>query len=205
MSDGELQILARQNSELTNVAQPALAAEISRRGWKPVPDDLPPAPIRERPAEPPGDGDSSYDEDRKLVELCTVWSLTDALQVQNLLETAGILFIMGAEGATAADAVSSNFVNGVSVRIMQVGLPWARQALMNYASVDDPTPKQEEALAELPVRCPKYNSTEIVFDRLIAEPSGLSSETAGQPLSKFQWTCDSCGHQWEDEGIVEDA
>jgi hypothetical protein len=37
------------------------------------------------------------------VEICTVWSLSDALQLQTLLDRAGIPFFMGPEKATAME------------------------------------------------------------------------------------------------------
>src|ERR1022692_4552651 len=71
MSDSEILVLRRQDAELTDVARQILASEISRRGLKLQSEELPVAP---RPGPQP---DSSYDEDRKLVEICTVWSLPD--------------------------------------------------------------------------------------------------------------------------------
>jgi DNA-directed RNA polymerase subunit M/transcription elongation factor TFIIS len=176
---------------LTEAAQQILAHEISARRLKVQP---------EGPPAPPPDFSSSYDEDRKLVEIRSVWSLSDALQLQTLLDRAGIPFFMGPEKATGVDAVTSNFVNGLSVTIMQIGIPWARQAMLNYTPANEPAPKQEEELTEFPVHCPKCYSTEVVFERLIAEPTSETDDSS----SKFEWTCDSCGHQWEDEGIVEE-
>jgi DNA-directed RNA polymerase subunit M/transcription elongation factor TFIIS len=138
-----------------------------------------------------------YDDDRQLVGLCTVWSVRDALQVQNLLDTAGIPFFMGPEKATGVDAVTSNFAEGVSVQIMNVGLPWARQAMQIYEPADDPTPKEKEEPEDLPVRCPKCQSTEVVFEELVPKPNAVEDATP-----KFKWKCDSCGHDWEDDGVV---
>jgi DNA-directed RNA polymerase subunit M/transcription elongation factor TFIIS len=194
MSDNELVALARHNSDLTDAAQQILAQEISQRRLK-LQSEEPPAPPNPEP--PP---DSSYAEDRELVEICTVWSLSDALQLQSLLDGAGIPFFMGPENATGVDAVTSNFVNGVSVKIMQIGVPWARQAMVNYTPANEPGPKQEEQLSELPVRCPKCYSTEVVFERLTTEPTTATDNSS----SKFEWTCDSCGHHWQDEGIVQE-
>ena len=154
MSDNELLTLARQNSELTDVAQQILASEVSRRRLKLQPEE-PPAPPNPEPKL-----ESSYDEDRELVEIRTVWSLSDALQLQTLLDQAGITFFMGPEKATGVDAVTSNFVNGVSVQIMRVGLPWTNQILKNYTPANEPGPKPEEEPTELPVWCPKCHSTE---------------------------------------------
>ena len=94
MNDNELLVLARQNSELTEAAQQALADEVSQRGLKLQP---------EKPSAPPNpepQTDSPYAEDRELIEICTVWSLPDAVQLQTLLDRAGIPFFMGPEKAT---------------------------------------------------------------------------------------------------------
>ena len=194
MSDGELLVLARQSCELTDAAQQALAQEMLHRRLKPPPEEpaVPPPSL-------PEPNDSPYAEDRELVELCVVWSLRDALQVQRLLDTAGIPFFMGPEKATGVDAVTSNFAEGVSVQIMRVGLPWAAPAMQNYEPQDEPRRKPQETVRELSVRCPKCNSTEIIFERLARV---LDQATDNRP--RFEWTCDSCGHQWNDEGIAEE-
>src|SRR5438034_9281497 len=83
----------------------------------------------------PGD---PYAEDRKLVEILTVWSLSDALQLERILNTAGIPFFMGAENATSVDAVTSSFPSGVSVKVMRIGVPWANPAFEKYEPRDVP-------------------------------------------------------------------
>jgi DNA-directed RNA polymerase subunit M/transcription elongation factor TFIIS len=204
MSDNELLVLARQISELTDVAQQALTSEMSQRGLKLQPEEPLVAP---RPAPPL---DPSYDEDRELVEVRTVWSLSDALQLQTLLDGAGIPFFMGPEKAPAADAVTSNFANGVSVQIMRVGLPWTHSLLRDYKPVNEPVTKSEEELDELAVRCPKCHSEEVVFDGLAGDglidegPSAEPAAATDKSQPKFEWTCDSCGHHWEDDGIVDE-
>ena len=132
--------------------------------------------------------------------ICTVWSLSDALQLQTLLDRAGIPFFMGPEKATGVEAVTSDFVNGVSVQVMRIGLPWTRQPLSNYMPVNEPDPKQEEVLDELPVRCPRCQSTEVIFEGLIAQPARTKDNSSPQ----YEWTCDSCGHQWKDNGIAKE-
>jgi hypothetical protein len=189
MSDDELLALARQGAELTDAAKQALEGEISRRGLK-VPREEPPVP--QEPGPPP---DSLYAEDRELVEVCTVWSLPDALQLQTLLDRAGIPVFIGPEKATGVEAVTSNFASGVSVRVMRVGLPWARHAMLNYTPANEPPQQQAPEWRELPIRCPKCQSTEVVFEGLL--PTATDDSTF-----KYEWTCGSCGHHWEDEGVV---
>jgi DNA-directed RNA polymerase subunit M/transcription elongation factor TFIIS len=199
LSDDELVGLARQTSELTDVAQQALAQEIANRRLNIPPEESATPRSPEPHPDAVEDGGSPYTEDRELVDICTVWSLADALKLQRLLDTAGIPFYIGPEKAAGVDAVTSNFANGLSVQIMQVGVPWARQVLQQYFPADEPP---EEKVADesdnLAIHCPKCHSTEVVFEDLDRGPENME----GKPSSKFKWTCDSCGHEWEDDGLV---
>lgn len=218
MSDEELLIMASDTADLTELAQQALANEVQGRGLKVEErkkEKISPSPFRPPPAffehESPKlrdsadydfpNPDSSYEEDRKLVEICIVWSERDALKVQAILDEAGIPFFMGPEKATGVDEVTTKFADGISVQIMQVGLPWAGPAMRHYEPEDDPGPKVEEELGELPVRCPRCHSTEVVFECLTGAPAVSADETS----RKFKWTCDSCGHHWEDDGVAKEG
>lgn len=192
MSDGELLTLARSKSELTEIAQQSLADEISQRKLKVEPEPTPESPPR--PLDP------AYDEASQLVTICTVWSQADALQVQTLLDGAGIPFLVGPEKAPCVDAVTSNFAKGLEVQIMQVGLPWARDAMSHYLPANEPPVEASRELDEAHVRCPRCHSTEVIFDY-------LDTEAAANPPTapKFQWTCDSCGYEWEDDGVAKEG
>jgi len=85
LTDDELVDLARETSELTDVAQQALAQEIANRRLK-VPPDGSPAPRSPEPQpDSAEDGQSPYAEDRELVVIRTVWSLGDALKLEEVL------------------------------------------------------------------------------------------------------------------------
>jgi DNA-directed RNA polymerase subunit M/transcription elongation factor TFIIS len=198
LSDGELVHLARQTSELTDVAQQVLAQEIANRRLKIPPED--PAAPRTPVSQPDSaeEAELPYAEDRKLVLICTVWSLADALQLQRLLETAGIPFYMGPDKATRVDVVTSNFANGLSVQIMQVGVPWARRVLQQYSPADEPPEEKVDESDDLAIHCPACHSTEVVFEDLDRGPENSD----GKPSSRFKWTCDSCGQEWEDDGLL---
>ena len=198
LSDDELVGLARQTSELTDGAQQALAQEIANRRLKIPPEESAAPPSPEPQPDSAEDGESPYAEDRELVVIRTVWSLADALKLQSLLDTAGIPFYMGPEKATGVDAVTSNCANGLSVRIMQAGVPWARQALQQYFPGDEPPQEKADESNNVAIHCPKCHSTEVVFEDLDRGPEN----SEGNPSSKFKWTCDSCGHEWEDDGLV---
>ena len=195
MSDEELLVLARQKSDLTDLAQQALESEMSHRRLE-APVEEPPAP----PKPPPPDSEPGdpYAEQRRLVEVCKVWSLSDALQVQRLLDRVSIPFFMGPENAPGVEPGSSNFANGVSVKVMNIGVPWATQALKEYAPENEPAQKPKPEPQELPVRCPKCDSPDVIFDSLITRPA---DEDEG-PAQIYKWICDSCGHEWEDDGAA---
>jgi hypothetical protein len=214
MSDEELLVLVPQSSELTAFAQQALANEVRQRGLK-LESEKPSAPPPFQPPayfdhEPPettdADGyeflgrESAYDADRELVDLCTVWSVRDALKVQTILDDQSIPFFMGPEKATDVNEVTSNFTKGISVQIMRIGSPYAQPAMRRYEPEDDPTPKEPEELEELPIRCPKCHSAEVVFDGRASEPD----IAADDPSQKYKWTCDSCGYRWEDDGVAKE-
>jgi len=62
---------------------------------------------------------------------------------------------------------------------------------------DTEEPEEEEDYVAV---CPKCHSSEIVFQGRDAEPA-----TGSTNESKFNWSCDACGHQWKDDGIEEEA
>jgi hypothetical protein len=186
MSDGELVALARQDSELTEAAQQTLAGEVSRRGLTLPRKNPPPSP------EPEPDPDSPCAQDRELIEVRKVWSLQDALQLQAPLDLAGIPFYLGEEKARRADAVTSSFGNGVSVRVMRVGRPWAWQAMRDYAPVSERAEPPDEEWQEIPVHCPKCQSTEVAFERLVPDrATALRDKLEPQ----FEWACHACGNR----------
>jgi len=192
MSDDELINLAHESSGLTDTAQQILAQEFRSRGLTPPPAEPSASP---RPA-PPSDSEAE-DEDCALTEVCTVWSRADAARLQTALDTAGIPFYMGPEKASTFDAVTSDFSQGVSVQVMRIGAPYAFDALRrDYTPVDEPADTQAEQNNEdLAIHCPKCHSEDVTFDQLVNEPAGENAPP------QYQWTCNSCGNEWEDDGV----
>jgi hypothetical protein len=206
MTDEEVVLLAQQRSNLTDIAHQALTQEIAYRGIEAPPDTaavkgpLSPRISVEREAESKPefeleeDPDSPYAQERRFVDLRTVWSLRDAIQLEFVLDRAGIPFVMGSEKATGVEEVTSDFSKGIVVQVMSIGMTWAIQAMKNYLSQDEPTPEAEEELEDIPVQCPKCRSTDVV----LLNTDGTASHVAND----FNWTCDVCHHQWQDDGIV---
>ena len=84
---------------------------------------------------------------------------------------------------------------------MRVGWPWAWEAMQNYFPKDEPPEEKidwESFKAE--VRCPRCRSTDVIFERF----TGRLEDADGKPVPKFKWHCDSCGKEWEDDGVAKD-
>lgn len=204
LTDEELLQLAYQPSALTGDAQQILRNEISARRLE-LPPEAPPAEKRSVPAYVEPDPDSIYAEERELVTICTVWSQRDALQLQHILDVAGIPFYMGKEKATGVDQVTSNFGEGVPVVVMQVATPWVWGPMKNYQPFDEPLEAREERqesddYPDTWVTCPKCHSEEVVLEGRNPEPTTPQEHFT----SKYDWACGACGHRWEDDGVVKE-
>lgn len=204
LTDEELLTLARQPSSLTDDAQQVLRNEMSARRLE-LPSEEPPAEERRAPAYVEPDPDSLYAEERQLVTICTVWSLRDALQLQYLLDVAGIPFFMGKDKVTGVDAAALNFGEGLPVAVMNVAIPWIRDLLERYQPLDEPPEERDERQQskewpESSVTCPKCGSADIILEGRDPELKTRQEDFT----SKFEWTCASCGHRWQDDGVVKE-
>ena len=194
MSEEELRGLADQAYELTDMAKQALHAQISSRGLMIELAETPPNPEPLAEDEPKGDLNPA---DLDLVSVSQVWDADAARRVMRALYGSGIPAYLGPENLEEVDDFHSSFENGVEIRVREVDQQRALRALASVSTETD----EPEADAEKPyaARCPKCQSEEIVF-------RGFDHDSSdGQPLSqqKFHWTCDACGHEWEDDGIEE--
>jgi DNA-directed RNA polymerase subunit M/transcription elongation factor TFIIS len=203
LTDDELIAIARDKSELTEVAQQALDSEIASRKLEIPPEEPEQDEDEEAPVLPEPEPDSPYDEDRELVEIERVFSLRDAQQLEALLNEDGIPFHMGNERATRSEDVKSDFSKGVPVAIMRIGLPYATRARRNFKPEDDPERQEwdeaeEEALKPVDVFCPRCRSEKVLLEG--GEPD---SRTRGY-TAHFNWRCENCGKRWQDDGVVEE-
>src|SRR5690348_2938121 len=87
MSEGELEKLANEAYELTDMARDVLRGEISRRGLRLQLLNEPAPPEAAQPEEPPEDFDP---EDLDLVGFGRVYDLADARRTKSILDQAGV-------------------------------------------------------------------------------------------------------------------
>jgi len=188
MTDEELQALADDGSELTELAQQVLKSEINRRGLAiqlrevSVPPGLNPEPSEADPSE------------LELVVVRRVWDVAEARQVKGILDDAGIPSFLGPDNLDTVEAFTSSFENGVDFKVRYVDNQRAFRALF------ESLPPDLKAETDYVAVCPQCHSPEIVFQNLDGVKGSESSFDA-----KFNWSCPACGHQWKDDGIEKEA
>ncbi len=207
MSEEELQVVADEAYELTDIARDVLQSEIRNRGLSIA---LREAPSSEEELEPEplvdadADSDAEFEEEEfdprelDLVAGQRVWDVEEARKIKRIYDDAGVPSYFGPDLLERVEDYRGSFEHGVEFRVRDRDHQRSMGAVANaYANAPDngsPEPPPSE------YRCPKCNSEEIVFEE-------LERESPDQPdyLSKFKWRCDACGHQWTDDGVEKEA
>jgi DNA-directed RNA polymerase subunit M/transcription elongation factor TFIIS len=188
MSEDELRALADNVNDLTEIAQQALRAEMSKRGLE----------MQARDA--PADELAAMADD-----LIDVWEAKDMREgrlLKDFLQSAGLASCLVPDDVKSVDESKKNSDEGVTVKVMERDFQRARNVIEAYFAglkeLHPSTPLEPGDETEYVARCPKCHSPDIVFQR-------LDAEAAGTPVAnpKFNWSCDACGHQWQDDGNEE--
>jgi DNA-directed RNA polymerase subunit M/transcription elongation factor TFIIS len=183
--------------DLVPVAREALQAVISERGLKIQPALAPPQPQPPESSNDNGlidDPEDSEDPDYKLVCVRTVQSESEAKQLKALLDANFIASCLGPENIVDAEDFKGSFDNGVELKVHSLNSHRASDALALYAPEEEEKDPDEDA--EYAVVCPKCHSQEVTLRDTAPETAATSVET------KYDWTCDDCGHEWTDDGVA---
>jgi len=197
MADEEIEGIALEAYDLTDIARRALQAEISRRQLK-ISLQLQPATVSDEldSPEPEPEAETETEEDpAQLIDLQRVWSLDEAKSLKETLDWAGVPVFFGPERVENLARLHADFQQGVDVRIRDFDQQRATAALAQAAK-DKPPESDAQEESQYSARCPRCHSTEIVFQSLELDPVTRSAFD-----SKFNWSCDACGYQWKDDGI----
>jgi len=177
MNEGELEKVASEAYDLTEIARPILRDEIERRGLA-IP--LVAAPGGAKKPLPKVDLDPSG-----LVEAGVYFDAEDARTVADYLRELGIACCWGQERQESPDLI--DFAGGVDLLVREQDFEGASEALRQLFTRFKPKVPAEFS-EERPCNCPECHSEEIVLQEV-------------DEANKFHWSCDACGHAWQDDGV----
>lgn len=215
--DGELEKVASQAYELTDVAREALKAELARRKLAgtlieqapvipkkesagPQPGDPPPAvPIKPevQESEPEFQLDGELDF-QGMVTIRRFRDLPEALIAKGSLDSSGIDSVLVNENLVRLDWFWSNLMGGVQLQVEPEEADAANEIL------NQPIPENFDVTGvgefDQP-RCPKCNSLDTNFQEL--DPAAYLSLAVNVPIPfhRRAWRCRECGAEWEDDTV----
>jgi hypothetical protein len=210
--DGELEKVASQAHELSDIAREVLRAELARRGLEiglteqaRVAANAPPEP---RPGDPPTKPEAYEDaslldggeiEFRMIVTIRQFRDLPEALLAKGCLDSAGIDSVLVDENLIRLDWFWSNGMGGVKLKVEPADAAEAEELL------NQPIPEKFDVAGigeyEQP-QCPNCKSLEVTFKELNRPISYMTMWlNVPIPIHRRAWRCHSCNVEWEDDGL----
>jgi hypothetical protein len=203
--DGELEKVAGQAYDLTDLAREALRAEMARRGLGAAfVEHAPVAPVPSaRPADPPPESrvESLAVGELDMQEMVTIRKFRDlpeALFAKGSLESAGIECAMLDDNMVRLDWFISNLLGGVKLQVR------AEDASIAEEILSQPIPENFDVTGigeyEQP-RCPKCQSLDVNFQEVTPAAYVSAYINVPIPFQRRAWRCHSCDAEWEDNGV----
>jgi putative signal transducing protein len=182
MTDGELLDLAREPWALGDAAWEALEDELERRDLEvPEPEEAPRISSLEK---------------RDLIMLRRFRDIPEALLAKGKLEAMGLDCVLADDNMVRMDWFLSNLLGGVKLLVDAEDFTQASKLL------NEPVPEslQVDGVGSyIQPRCPQCGSLDVAFAELNKKVSYTSAWLGLPiPLSRDDWQCHACGHQWED-------
>ncbi len=179
MNEGELEVVANEAYDLTDVARPLLKDEIARRGLQ----------IQLRTERPKRGAapvlSTAFDPSKlDLVVARTFWTQEAAQNAKAFLADAGIPCYFGPDNVENIEDLKGGFDEGVDLTVREEDYS---RVVATLAQLIPREPGSDDE--DLSVDCPKCHSPEIVFHDV-------------DEGAKFNWSCDACGYEWTDDGVV---
>ncbi|HTB12393.1 MAG TPA: hypothetical protein VK752_12505 [Bryobacteraceae bacterium] len=178
MNEGELEVVASEAYDLTEVAKPLLRDEIARRGLKiELRSERRPRGVAAPPPSRPV-------TDLDFQEMGVFETLEEARKVKQFLNSAGVPCFWGPDNVDDPAELVLNVDDGLHMKVRVDDVARVRGGLRELFA-DKPA---EPDPGDCNFVCPKCHSPEIVFHDL-------------DEAAKFNWSCDACGHEWRDDGV----
>ncbi len=188
MPSEQLQKIASESDELTEVARAQLDSEITRRGLLALDSPLQEETPAVKPDSSPG---------AKLVMVRRYRDLPEALLAKGSLDSAGIESFLADDNMVRMDWFWSNLIGGIKLLVSPEDVNDAN------AIFDQPTPESFEVSdgSYQQPRCSQCGSLDISFEELNKPIAYLSASLAiPLPIHNQGWTCHACKHHWKGSG-----
>jgi hypothetical protein len=191
MADGELEAIAADSAELTDVARQALTDELARRH----PEE---ATVASTGAGLAHDSVELAD----VVSIRQFRDLPEALLAKGALDSAEIESFLVDDNMVRMDWFWSNLVGGIKLCVKQEDA----EAALDLLEQSIPEEFQVEGVGQYEQpRCPKCQSLDIAFEDLNQPVAWISAYLLVPiPLHRKRWVCHSCGHQWRKSEDIQD-
>lgn len=218
--DGELEKVAGEAYELSDLARGVLKAELEKRGISvqlaehapalvakapqpgdPPEEDFSQPELPEQELMPPTDDRDSDTQEigvRDRVAIRKFRDLPEALLAKGSLDSAGIECALADDNMVRMDWFYSNAIGGIKLLVNADDAAEAEQVL------SQPIPDHLDVSGigdfEQP-KCPKCGSLDISFRE--SQPAAYLSMALSVPIPfrKRAWHCHSCDVEWEDDGV----
>ena len=188
MTPEELESVAADGPSLTDIARETLKSEIAQRGLA----------IAVSESQPDLE---EVIEERDLVSVRRFRDLPEALLAKGSLEASGIECFLTDDNMVRMNWFISNILGGVKLAVHP------EDAEAATAILDQPIPEtlDVEGVGEYEQpRCPECKSFDVNFEQLNRKVAYASAWLGVPiPLQTKAWTCQSCGHRWQDSDSVE--
>src|SRR5579871_1176083 len=218
--DGELEKVAGEAYELSDLARSLLKAELEKRGLTIQLAEQPPVPVKNapRPGAPPkdefsepeltepeltrpiddGDNDNLQAGTRDAVTIRKFRDLPEALLAKGSLDSAGIECALADDNMVRMDWFYSNAIGGVKLLVSAGDAAEAEQILSQ--PIPDHLDVTDVGDIEQP-KCPKCGSLDVSFRK--SQPAAYVAMALNVPLPfrERAWHCHSCDVEWEDDGV----
>lgn len=140
MTDEELQSLAAEGNELTDLAKQALESQLKARGLKVEFVDAAPVSEASDRDDPRGDVDPS---ELELIDIAHAFSAEDARAIKTDLDQGGVPSFIGPNNIDNVDDYHGSFEDGIPIRVLASDQQRAAPALAQFfpATPEEDRPK----------------------------------------------------------------
>lgn len=162
MSEDELQVVADDAYDLTDIDREALQSEISARGLSIRLRDTP--RLKDVP---------QFSED--LIVIDQMWHSAEAREAQDILVAAGIPYYFGPDDLVDVNDFAGSFEDGLDLKVKghDMNAAYARLNPLNRSGLQETEEQADDSPFDYDVRCPKCHCLEITFAGRDPEPDYL--------------------------------